>query len=77
MNSEDRIRNLLSRKLAVDPSQIRLNTVLQKEFGLDFVSWLDLMISLEDEFDLDIPDRKLDEFRTFGQIVKYMNSRIG
>jgi acyl carrier protein len=76
MNAEERIRSIVSRKLSIDPSILTSKTMLKKEFGLDTVGWIDLFMTLEEEFELDIPDRKLEQFKTFGQVVKYMNSRI-
>jgi acyl carrier protein len=76
MNAEDRIRSIVSRKLSVDPSMLNSKTILKKEFMLDTVGWIDLFMTLEEEFDLDIPDRKLEQIRTFGQVVKYLNSRL-
>jgi acyl carrier protein len=76
MDSEERVRSVVCRKLSADPSSISLETKLKTDFNLDVIGWIDLIMSLEEEFDLDIPDRKLDQFRTFGEIVRYLNSRL-
>jgi len=76
MNAEARIRSIVSRKLSVDPAVLTPKTLLQKEFCLDIVGWIDLFMTLEEEFELDIPDRKLEQIKTFGQMVRYFNSRM-
>lgn len=75
MNAEERIKSIVSKKLSVDPALLTSKTLIQKEFCLDVVGWIDLFIALEDEFEMDVPDRKLEQIKTFGQMVRYFNSR--
>lgn len=74
---QSRIRQLVGRKFAEDESELSLDAKLCEELGGDSISLLELAMEIEDEFDLEIPDDTLDRLRTTGQIVSYIEARLG
>ena len=53
-------------------SEINENTNIETDLGADSVDVIDLLMSLEDEFQLEIPDEAIDEIRTVADLAAYI-----
>jgi len=76
INSESRLMEIIGNKFGLDPRKISPNTLFYKDLGADVVDLIELVMRIEEEFDLDIPDEKVDRMKTVGQMVKYVNSKL-
>ncbi len=76
MNPENRLLEIIGEKFGVDRRTITLNSLFAGDLGADPVDMIDLVMRIEEEFDLDIPDQKIDRMKTVGQMVKYVSSRV-
>lgn len=47
------------------------NTVIIADLGLTSLDLVNLVVSIEDEFDIEIPDRKIKEFKTVGDVIAF------
>ena len=47
------------------------NTVIIADLGLTSLDLVNLAVSIEDEFDIEIPDRKIKEFKTVGDVIAF------
>ena len=56
--------------------QVSLELDLQKDLQADSVELMEFIINLEDEYQIEIPDKAIDEFHTIGDIVDYIDKRI-
>ena len=56
--------------------QVSLALDLQKDLQADSVELMEFIINLEDEYQIEIPDKAIDEFHTIGDIVDYIDKRI-
>ena len=52
------------------------STTLQDDLGVDSISLMEFIISLEDEFGLDIPDEDVEDMMTMEEIMEYLYSRL-
>lgn len=60
-----------------DPSiEINENTVLVSDLEMDSFDLVQLVCSVEEEFDIRIPDKALKNFITIGDVVKYIESKM-
>ena len=59
----------------VDENRITEDTNLQDDLGVDSLDAVELVIVLEDLFDIDIPDEEAEGLRTVGDIVRYIEQR--
>ncbi|CCE83281.1 Piso0_003853 [Millerozyma farinosa CBS 7064] len=57
---------------AVQESKLSLDASFQKDLGLDSLDTVEALVALEEEFDLEIPDKISDEIRTVGEAVNYI-----
>lgn len=68
----DQVKKILSEEFDVEISEISENTNIETDLGADSVEVIDLLMSLEDEFQLEIPDEAIDEIRTVADLVAYI-----
>ncbi|KAK8443121.1 acyl carrier protein [Candidozyma auris] len=57
---------------ALQESNISIESDFQKDLGLDSLDTVEALVALEEEFDIEIPDKISDEIKTVGQAVDYI-----
>ena len=55
--------------------QVSLESDLRKDLQADSVELMEFIINLEDEYQIEIPDKAIDEFNTVGDVVDYIEKR--
>lgn len=70
MEMRERIINVLSEQLGVDKSEISDESNLVNDLGADSLDVVEIIMALEKEFDLTIPDSEVDGIKTVGDLVK-------
>ena len=73
----EKVRDLLVSELLLDESEVTLTAELKDDLGIDSLAVVDLATSIEEEFDIEIPDEDLENMKTVGDIVDYLNKKIG
>lgn len=71
----EKVAEILAEQLDVNADEITLATELVDDLGADSLDLVDLVMTLEDEFDLEISDDDIESVRTVGDIVKYLEDR--
>src|SRR5262245_2077174 len=77
MTVADKVRGALARELKRDPATITAEQALREDLGLNSLDAIELMFKVEEEFDLEIPDADLQRLRTVGDLVSYLEERLG
>lgn len=72
----EKVREILCDQLDVDPEDITLDTNIVDDLGADSLDLVDFVMSLEDEFDQEIPDEDIESIRTIGDIVSYIENSL-
>jgi acyl carrier protein len=67
-----RVRNRLATELNLSEDDITLTRQLQGELVADSVDFVELVMTIEDEFDLAIPDAEYERLRTVSDVVSYL-----
>ena len=67
-----KVAAILAEQLDAEEDAITLDTSLVDDLGADSLDVVDLVMTLEDEFDMEIPDEDITEVRTVGDVVKYL-----
>ena len=70
------VRELLAHQLEVDPESIGPDTDIFDDLGADSLDVVDMLMSLEDEFDVEIPDEEIERIRTVGELVAYIEENM-
>lgn len=72
----EKIKKLLSEQLEVSPEIITMDTDIAGELGADSLDVVELLLSIEEEFDVEIPDDKLEDLKTVGNVVDYIQDNM-
>lgn len=68
----DKIREIICDQLEIDENLVTMDAVLLEDLGADSIDLADLVMTFEDEFELEISDEALEDIKTVGDIVKYI-----
>lgn len=71
-----KISEILAEQLDADIESITLDTKIADDLGADSLDLVDLLMSVEDEFGIEIPDEDVENIQTVGDIVDYINDKI-
>ena len=70
----EKIRALLAEQLDVDPAKITLESDIMSDFEADSLDIVDMVMTLEDEFGIEVPDDAIESLRTVGDVVNFVDS---
>jgi len=68
----DKVKEIIAEQLDVDADKVTAGANIQDDLGADSLDVMDLVMSLEEEFDVEIPDEAVEGIKTVGDIVKYI-----
>lgn len=71
----DKIKSIIVEQLGVEESQVGLDTHLMKDLEADSLDAVEIIMAIEDEFDLEVPDEAAEKFQSVGDIVKYVEEK--
>ena len=70
----EKITEILAEQLAADQDTMTMETKIAEELGADSLDLVDLLMSIEDEFDVEIPDEEIEKMKTVGDVVAYIEN---
>ena len=68
----EKIRDLLAERLDIPADSITPESDIIDDLEADSLTVLDMVMTLEDEFDIEIPDEDVEKLRTVGSVVSYV-----
>lgn len=69
------IKSIIEEQLGIaDEDRITMETNLEEDLGADSLDAVEIIMAIEDEFDLEIPDKIAEELKTISEIVTYLES---
>jgi acyl carrier protein len=75
--SEDRVKEIIAKELEVEVKQLTPEAKFIEDLGADSLDIVELVMALEEEFGLDIPDEEADKLKTVGDAMGYLKSHAG
>lgn len=72
----EKVKAILSEQFDVEEDSITADTSIADDLGADSLDVVDLLMSIEDEFEIEIPDEEIDNIKTVGELVKYIESNV-
>lgn len=75
MNLESKVKNIIVEQLGVDAGKVKIEASFIDDLGADSLDIVELVMAMEEEFDLEIPDESAEKLRTVGDVVKYLQSK--
>ncbi len=70
----EKVKMILADQLEVEEDTITADTDIQDDLGADSLDVVDLIMSLEDEFEIEVPDEDIESLRTVGALVSYIEA---
>ncbi len=70
----ERIKELLNDQLDISTDVMTMDSNIATDLGADSLDVVELLIAIEDEFDVEIPDEEIENIKTVGDLVKYIET---
>ena len=68
----EKVRDIICDQFDLEPDQVTENTLLKEDLDADSLDLVDLVMSFEDEFQIEVPEEEVRNIKTVGDIVKYI-----
>jgi len=75
MNLEDRLKDIISEQLGVKKEEIKPESSFIDDLGADSLDTVELVMALEEEFGIEIPDEDAEKMTTVGEAIKYIERK--
>jgi acyl carrier protein len=70
----EKLQSVVADQLDVEPEKVTLEANIAEDLGADSLDIVDLVMAIEEEFDMEIPDDAVEKIKTVGDIVNYIES---
>jgi acyl carrier protein len=74
---KERVIDIVSEQLGVSKDQITEDTHFVNDIGADSLDTVELVMELEEEFDINIPDDAAEKIQTVGEAIHYIEQQVG
>ena len=71
-----RIQSLIAEQLGVDRAEVTKDASILDDLGADSLDVVELVMSLEDAFDIEVPDDAVEEMCTIGDVQRFVESHV-
>ncbi len=68
----DRVREIICDQLDLEEDAVAMESNIMQDFEADSLDVVDLVMTLEDEFGIEVPDEQIEKFATVGDVVRYI-----
>jgi len=73
---EEKVKKIIVEQLGAEDSQVRPEAKFIEDLGADSLDTVELVMALEEEFGLEIPDEEAEKILTVGDAVQYIKDRV-
>ena len=70
----EKVKSIVAYQLDVEEEKVTAEASITEDLGADSLDVVDLVMSIEEEFDIEIPDEAVENIKTVGDIVSYIES---
>lgn len=71
----DKIKEIIAEQLGTDESEIKPESSFKDDLGADSLDLFELVMALEEEYDLEIPTEELTDLETIGDVMNYLRKK--
>ena len=68
----DKIKDIIIEQLQVEESDVTMDTNLMKDLSADSLDAVEIILAIEDEYGIEIPDEEAEKIQTVGDLVRYV-----
>ena len=71
----DKVKAIFEKQLGVSQDEMQLDTNFKDDLGVDSLDLYEIVMKMEDEFDVEIPAEELEDVATFEDVLNYLKSK--
>lgn len=75
MNVEEKVKNIIVEQLNVDAESVTPEASFIEDLGADSLDIVELVMTMEEEFDMEIPDEDAEKIKSVGDVITYVKAR--
>jgi len=75
--SQERIKEIIAEQLGVKKDEVTDNAKFVDDLGADSLDTVELVMALEEEFGIEIPDEDAEKMTTVGEAMRYIEEKAG
>lgn len=72
----EKIKEILASQLDVDAEEMSPDTKIAEDLGADSLDVVELLMAIEEEFDVEIPDEEIEKLKTVGDVAEYIQNNM-
>ncbi len=76
MAAADKVKAIIAEQLGVKPEEVTPNSSFIDDLGADSLDTVELVMALEEEFGIEIPDEDAEKMTTVGEAIKYIEEKV-
>ena len=76
MSVAEKVNNIISEQLGVKKEEIKIESSFIDDLGADSLDTVEVVMALEEEFGIEIPDEDAEKITTVGEAVKYIEEKV-
>ncbi|HHZ05169.1 MAG TPA: acyl carrier protein [Clostridiales bacterium] len=70
----EKVKAILADQFDAEEDSITMDTTIQDDLGADSLDVVDLLMTIEDEFEVEVPDSEIENMKTVGNLVTYIEA---
>ena len=74
---DERVKKIIAEQLGVEEDEVTSEASFVEDLGADSLDTVELVMALEEEFEIDIPDEEAEKIVTFQDVLNYIKSHSG
>ena len=75
MSVNPKVKDIIVEQLGVDPEKVKSEASFIDDLGADSLDIVELVMAMEEEFDLEIPDEDAEKLKTVNDVQTYLSSK--
>ena len=75
MAVQEKVKSIIVEQLGVDPEKVKLESKFIEDLGADSLDIVELVMAMEEEFDIEIPDEDAEKLKTVNDVQSYLVSK--
>lgn len=75
MSLQPKIKDIIVEQLGVDPERVKPEASFIEDLGADSLDIVELIMAMEEEFSIEIPDEDAEKLKTVNDVMKYVDTK--
>jgi acyl carrier protein len=72
----EKLREIICEQLQVTEDEVTMESNIRDDFDADSLDFVDIVMSIEDEFSVEVPDEAIDDIKSVGDLVKFIEENM-